>query len=153
MCPTFYSRIASVVWEERFHIIVSVASKNLKCQRRSLRQRRLYGNQALRWLEIVYWRARPVLLNTATESRPMHATFKLNMLRARAHQARACANNDLVPSKSLENLDFDQKCLWKLTVKIFEVWYSGKERTEISVLIERKNSVRSKQNEHENRLI
>ena len=65
----------------------------------------------LRWLEIVYWRARPVPLNTATESRPMHATFKLNMLRARAHQARACANNDLVPSKSLENLDFDQKYL------------------------------------------
>ena len=65
----------------------------------------------LRWLEIFYWRARPVPLNTATESRPMHATFKLNILRARAHQARACANNDLVPSKSLENLDFDQKYL------------------------------------------
>ena len=65
----------------------------------------------LRWLEIVNWRARPVPLNTATESRPMHATFKLNMLCARAHQARACANNDLVPSKSLENLDFDQKYL------------------------------------------
>ena len=67
--------------------------------------------KCLRWLEIVYWRARPVSLNTATESRSMHATFKLNMLRARAHQARACANNDLVPSKSLENLDFDQKYL------------------------------------------
>ena len=65
----------------------------------------------LRWLEIVNWRARPVPLNTATESRPMHATFKLNVLRARAHQARACTNNDLVPSKSLENLDFDQKYL------------------------------------------
>ena len=65
----------------------------------------------LRWLEIVYWRARPVPLNTATESRPMHATFKLTMLRARTHQARACANSDLVPSKFLENLDFDQKYL------------------------------------------
>ena len=65
----------------------------------------------LRWLEIVYWHARPVPLNTATESRPMHTTFKLNMLRAREHQARACANNDLVPLKSLENLDFDQKYL------------------------------------------
>ena len=54
----------------------------------------------LRWLEIVYWRARPVPLNTATESRPMHAAFKLNMLRVRAHQARACTNNDLVPLKS-----------------------------------------------------
>ena len=31
------ARIASVVWEERFHIIVPVASKNLKRQRRSLR--------------------------------------------------------------------------------------------------------------------
>ena len=41
------ARIASVVWEERFHIIVSVASKNLKRQRRSLRQKRLYGNQTL----------------------------------------------------------------------------------------------------------
>ena len=40
------ARIASVVLEARFHIIVSVASKNLKRQRRSLRQRRLYGNQA-----------------------------------------------------------------------------------------------------------
>ena len=65
----------------------------------------------LRWLEIVYWHAQPLPLNTATESRPMHTTFKLNMLCARAHHARACANNDLVPSKSLENLDFDQKCL------------------------------------------
>ena len=65
----------------------------------------------LRWLEIVYWRVRPVPLNTATESWPMHATFKLNMLRARAQQARTCANNNLVPSKSLENLDFDQKYL------------------------------------------
>ena len=40
------ARIASVVWEERFHIIVSVASRNLKRQRQSLRQRQLYGNQA-----------------------------------------------------------------------------------------------------------
>ena len=55
----------------------------------------------LRWLEIVYWRVQPVPLNTATESRPMHAAFKLNMLRAHAQ----------IPSKSLENLDFDQKYL------------------------------------------
>ena len=47
------ARITSVVWEERFHIIVSVASivsvvsKNLKRQRRSLRQRQSHGNQAL----------------------------------------------------------------------------------------------------------
>ena len=46
------ARIASVVWEEHFHIIVSVASiasvasKNLKQQRQSLWQKRLYGNQA-----------------------------------------------------------------------------------------------------------
>ena len=33
----------------------------------------------------------------------------VRMLRARAHQARARANNDLVLTKSLENLDFDQK--------------------------------------------
>ena len=39
------ARIASVVLEERFHIIVSVASKNFKRQRGSLRQRRLNGNQ------------------------------------------------------------------------------------------------------------
>ena len=32
-----------------------------------------------------------------------------------------------------------------------KIWHSGKERTESSVLIERKNSVRSKQNEWENR--
>ena len=39
------------------------------------------------------------------------ANLKWNMLRARVHKARACANNDLVPTKSLENLDFDQKYL------------------------------------------
>ena len=38
-------------------------------------------------------------------------------------------------------------------VKFFKIWHSGKERTEISVLNERKNSVRSKQNEWENRII
>ena len=38
-------------------------------------------------------------------------------------------------------------------VKICKIWHSGKERTEISVLIERKNSVRSKQNEWENHII
>ena len=72
---------------------------------------------------------------------------------ARAYQARACANSDLVPSKFLENLDFDKKYLRKSTVKIFEIWHSGKECSEISVLIERKSSVRSKRNEHENCLI
>ena len=43
------ARIASVVWEERYHIIVSVASKNLKQQRRSLRQRQLlsYAEQTV----------------------------------------------------------------------------------------------------------
>ena len=40
------ARIASVVWEVRFHIIVSLASKNLKRQRRSLQQKQLY-EQAL----------------------------------------------------------------------------------------------------------
>ena len=38
-------------------------------------------------------------------------------------------------------------------VKTCKIWHSGKERTEISVLIERKISVRSKQNERENRII
>ena len=41
----------------------------------------------LRWLEIVSRRARPGLLSTATESRPMHATIELKMeyvARARA---------------------------------------------------------------------
>ena len=42
-----YARIvSSFVGEERFHIIVSVASKNLKQQRLSLLQKRLYGNRA-----------------------------------------------------------------------------------------------------------
>ena len=72
---------------------------------------------------------------------------------ARAHQVRACANSDLVPSKFLKNLYFDQKYLCKLTVKIFKIWHSGKERTRISVLNERKNFIRSKQNERENRII
>ena len=40
-----------------------------------------------------------------------------------------------------------------LTVKICKIWHSGKERTEIVVLIGRKKSVRSKQNERENRII
>ena len=38
-------------------------------------------------------------------------------------------------------------------VKICKIWLSGKERTENFVLIERKNSVRSKQNERKNRII
>ena len=38
-------------------------------------------------------------------------------------------------------------------VKICKIWHSGKEQTEIYVLIERKNSARSKQNERENRII
>ena len=38
-------------------------------------------------------------------------------------------------------------------MKICNIWHSGKEQTEIYVLIERKNFVRSKQNERENRII
>ena len=52
------------------------------------------------------------------------------------HQGAKC---DLLLSQFLENLDFDQKYLWKLTVEIFKIWHRGKEQTEISVLIERKN--------------
>ena len=102
-------------------------------------------------LEIVFLRARPGPLNTASESRPRHATIEFKM--EDVARSRARANSDLVPSKVLENLDFDQKYLWKLTVKIFKIWHSGKERTEISVLNERKHTVRSKQNELENRII
>ena len=56
-------------------------------------------------------------------------------------------------SKFLENLDFDQRYLCKLTTKIFKICHGGKELTEISVLNKKKNSVRSKQNEPENRII
>ena len=93
----------------------------------------------LRWLEIVSWRARPGPL--------------IARARASTPGSRRCKFSDLVPSKILQNLYFDRKYLGKLTVKICKILHSGKERTEISVLIERKNSVRSKQNERENRKI
>ena len=90
----------------------------------------------LSWLKIVSWRARPGPL----------------IARARA-STRRCKSSDLVHSKILQDLYFDRKYLWKLTVKICKIWHSGKERAEISVLSERKNSVRSKQNKRENRII
>ena len=93
----------------------------------------------LRWLEIVSWRARPGSL--------------IARARASTPGSRRCKFSDLVPSKILQNLYFDRKYLGKLTVKICKIFHSGKERTEISVLIERKNSVRSKQNERESRII
>ena len=93
----------------------------------------------LRWLEIVSWRARPGPL--------------IARARASTPGSHRCIFSDLVPSKILQNLCFGLKYLWKLTVKICKIWHSGKKRTEISVLIERKNSVRSKQNERENRII
>ena len=93
----------------------------------------------LRWLEIVSWRARPGPL----------------IVRARASTpgSRKCKFSDLVLSKIWQNFYFDRKHLWKLTVKICKIWHSGKERTKIFVLIERKISVRSKQNKRENRII
>ena len=62
--------------------------------------------------------------------------FKWNTLHvfARVHQARTCPNSDLVPSKFLENLDFDG------TV----VEYGRK-----FLFLSKENSVRSKQNEWE----
>ena len=93
----------------------------------------------LRWLEIVSWRARPGSL--------------IARARASTPGSRRCKFSDLVPSKILQNLYFDRKYLGKMTVKICKILHSGKERTEISVLIERKTSVRSKQNERENRII
>ena len=48
---------------------------------------------SLRWLEIVSWCARPGPLNTATKSRPMHATIQLKMeyvARARASAPGSC---------------------------------------------------------------
>ena len=93
----------------------------------------------LRWLEIVSVRARPGPL--------------IARARASTPGSRRCKFSDLVPSKILQNLYFDQKYLWKLTVKICKIWHSDKERTEMSVLIESKNFVRSKQNELENRRI
>ena len=90
----------------------------------------------LRWFEIVSWRATGPLISRA---------------RASTSSSRRCKFDD--PSKILQNLYFDRKYLWKLTVKIWKIWHSGKERTEISVLIEKKNYVRSKQNERENRII
>ena len=93
----------------------------------------------LRWLEIVSWRARPGPL--------------IARARASTPGSRKCKFSDLVPSKILQNLYFDRKYLWKLTVKVCKIWQSGKERTENFVLIERKISVRSKQNERENRII
>ena len=38
-------------------------------------------------------------------------------------------------------------------MKICKIWHSGKDQIEIFFLIERKNSVRRKQNERENRII
>ena len=94
---------------------------------------------ALRWLEIISWHARPGPL--------------IARARASTPGSRRCKFSNLVPLKILQSLYFDQKYLWKLTVKICKIWHSGKQRTEIYVLIERKNSVRSKQNERENRII
>ena len=96
-------------------------------------------DHGLKWLEIVSWRARPGPL--------------IARARASTPGSRRCKSSDLVHSKILQNLYFDRKYLWKLTVKICKIWHSGKERAEISVLIERKNSVKSKQNERENRII
>ena len=97
------------------------------------------GYHCLRWLEIVSWRVRPGPL--------------IARARASTPGSRRCKFSDLVPSKILQNLYFDQKYLWKLTVKICKIWHSGKDRIEIFVLIERKNSVRRKQNERENLII
>ena len=94
---------------------------------------------SLRWLEIVSWRVRPGPL--------------IARARASTPGSRRCKFSDLVPSKILQNLYFDRKYLWKLTVKICKIWHSGRERTGSSLLIERKNYVRSKQNERENRII
>ena len=93
----------------------------------------------LRWLEIDSWRAwcGPLIAHAHTNT----------------PGSRRCKFTDLVPLKILQNLYFDRKYLWKLIVKTCKIWHSGKEWTEISVLIERKNSVRSKQNERENRII
>ena len=69
------------------------------------------------WLKTVSWRTWPGSLNTATESRLMHETIKLKMeymyvaCSRTSAQARACAKNNVVPSKSFENLNFDQKYL------------------------------------------
>ena len=93
----------------------------------------------LRWLEIVSWCVQPGPLIVCA--------------RVSAPGSRRCKSSDLVHSKILQKLYFDRKYLWKLMVKICKIWHSGKERAEISVLIERKNSVRSKQNEWENRII
>ena len=92
----------------------------------------------LRWLEIVSWRARSGSL--------------IARARASTPGSRRGKFSELVPSKILQILYFDRKYLWKLTVKICKIWHSRKERKEISVLIERKNYVRSKQNERENRI-
>ena len=99
----------------------------------------LTSSAPLRWLEIVSWRARPgPLIARARASTPGSRRGKFS---------------DLVPLKILQNFYFDPKYLWKLTVKICKIWQSRKERTEISVLIERNKSVRSKQIERENRII
>ena len=96
-------------------------------------------SNSLRWLEIVSWCVQSELLNTATESRPMYATIELQMVYVASapgssmRKMRACTLE--IFGKLI--LDFDQKYLWKLTVKIFKSWHSGKERTQISVLIER----------------
>ena len=92
--------------------------------------------------------------NVARNSFLARAAGPLNArARASTPSSRRCKFSDLVPSNILQNLYFDQKYLRKLTVKTCKIWHSGKEQTEISVLIERTNSLRSKQNERENRIM
>ena len=55
------------------------------------------GYHCLRWLEIVSWRARPGPL--------------IARARASTPGSRRCKFSDLVPSKILQNLYFDQKYL------------------------------------------
>ena len=129
-CESAVTKISARKRKSNYIIITKcIECQSLKCARRA----------SLRWLEIVSWRARPGPL--------------IARARASTPGSRRCKFSNLVPSKILQNSYFDQKYLWKLTVKICKIWHSGKERTEIFVLIERKNSVRSKQNERENRII
>ena len=66
----------------------------------------------LRWLDIASWCVRPGPLNTATESRPMHATVELKMKYVEGTRpAHAQIYSDLVPLKFLANLHFDQEYL------------------------------------------
>ena len=65
----------------------------------------------LRASAVIQWQCSAAQVARVNEL--FRATLKWNMLRllAQAHQARACANSDLVSAKFLENLDFDQKYL------------------------------------------